>query len=168
MSLPNTFANQFNSVDLKKLDENFTYLESLAVGAAVGSVSFFAGTTVPTGWLKCNGAALSRLLYTSLFAQIGYTFGGSGDTFNLPDLRGEFIRGYDDGRGIDSGRTFGSFQADDLKSHTHTYTRYASLLVQTGSNTPCWSGTSTIDTGATGGTETRPRNLALMPCIKYS
>ncbi|MER9870212.1 tail fiber protein [Mesorhizobium sp. M0136] len=77
-----------------------------------GSVSMFAAATAPTGWLKCNGQAVSRTTYADLFAAIGTSW-GVGDavsTFNVPDFRGEFLRGFDDGRGIDTGRVFGSFQ----------------------------------------------------------
>ena len=78
-----------------------------------GQVGAFARTTAPTGWLKANGAAVSRTTYNALFAAIGTTFGaGDGSTtFGLPDLRGEFIRGLDDGRGVDAGRAIGSAQA---------------------------------------------------------
>lgn len=84
--------------------------------APAGLVSCFARTTAPTGWLKANGAAVSRTAYADLFAAIGTTFGvGDGvTTFNLPDLRGEFIRGWDDGRGVDSGRVMGSRQKGTL------------------------------------------------------
>lgn len=90
----------------------------------ISAVMYFPRTTAPTGWLKCNGAAISRTAYSNLFAIIGTTFGaGDGvNTFNLPDLRGEFIRGWDDGRGVDSGRALGSAQAGSLGSHTHTAT----------------------------------------------
>ena len=83
-----------------------------AIAAPVGSVYTFAGSTVPTGWLKCNGALLSRTTYAALFAVIGTTYGaGDGSTtFALPDLRGEFVRGVDDGRGVDAGRVLASFQ----------------------------------------------------------
>lgn len=87
-----------------------------------GAVMHFARTTAPSGWLKCNGAAISRTAYAGLFAAIGTTF-GAGDgftTFNLPDLRGEFIRGWDDGRGVDGGRAMGSRQDGAIQSHTHT------------------------------------------------
>lgn len=87
-----------------------------------GAVMHFARTTAPAGWLKCNGAAISRTAYADLFAAIGATF-GAGDgftTFNLPDLRGEFIRGWDDGRGVDGGRAMGSRQDGAIQSHTHT------------------------------------------------
>lgn len=81
-------------------------------GFRPGQVGFFARATAPTGWLKCNGAAISRSVYADLFAEIGTAF-GAGDgvtTFNLPDARGEFLRGWDDSRGVDSGRAFGSAQ----------------------------------------------------------
>lgn len=131
-----------------------------------GSVSFFARNSAPTGYLKANGAAISRTTYATLFTAIGTTFGvGDGSTtFNLPDLRGEFLRGWDDSRGVDSGRTFGSSQTDDLKSHTHT-TLANSGQLGTGGGTN-YLGQLSI-TGATGGTETRPRNVALLACIKY-
>ena len=86
-----------------------------------GTVLYFAGRTAPAGWLKANGAAVSRTAYAALFAAIGTTY-GAGDgrsTFNLPDLRGEFLRGWDDGRGVDAGRVFGSAQAHALQAHQH-------------------------------------------------
>lgn len=89
-----------------------------------GQVATYAMTSCPSGWIKANGAAVSRTTYASLFAAIGTTWGaGDGSTtFNLPDLRGEFVRGWDDGRGVDTGRAIASAQADDNKSHTHTGT----------------------------------------------
>ncbi|WP_256856057.1 phage tail protein [Rodentibacter ratti] len=83
----------------------------------VGEVGFFARATPPSGWLKANGAAVSRTTYAALFAAIGTTF-GAGDgrtTFNLPDLRGEFLRGLDDGRNIDSNRRLGSWQKGTIE-----------------------------------------------------
>lgn len=133
-----------------------------------GSVSFFARNSAPTGYLKANGAAISRTTYAALFAVIGTTFGtGDGSTtFNLPDLRGEFIRGWDDSRGVDSGRVFGSAQADELESHTHTvYADAGSFSGAVGVSGGVLVGAT--ESGATGGTETRPRNVALLACIKY-
>ena len=75
-----------------------------------GSVFWFAASTPPTGFLECNGASISTVTYATLFGVTAYTFGGSGANFNLPDLRGNFIRGWDDGRGVDTGQTFGSGQ----------------------------------------------------------
>ena len=96
----------------------------LANGVPIGSVFNLATTTVPTGFLECNGAAISRSTYASLFATISTTW-GSGDgssTFNLPDLRGQFVRGWDNSAGVDSGRSFASSQSDQNKSHNHSIT----------------------------------------------
>lgn len=82
------------------------------VALPTGSVSAFAGSSVPSGYLVCQGQAVSRTTYSSLFSVIGSTY-GSGDgstTFNLPDLRAEFIRGLDAGRGVDTARALGSSQ----------------------------------------------------------
>lgn len=141
-----------------------------------GEVSYFAMQNAPTGWLKANGAEVSRSSYANLFAAIGTRFGtGNGSTtFNLPDLRGEFIRGWDDGRGVDSGRSFGSFQADEFRSHNHPLIgndrgTFGSQLYASGlfkddaervANDP-------DSIGYRGGDETRPRNVALLACIKY-
>ena len=142
-----------------------------------GTVIYIAKNTPPTGYLKANGAAVSRATYAALFSAIGTTFGvGDGaTTFNLPDLRGEFIRGWDDSRGVDSGRVFGSAQTDDLKSHAHQWNQYAMNSLDTtggpqivgadsGGSSLGWSSGAISNTG---GTETRPRNIALLACIKY-
>ena len=136
-----------------------------------GSILFLANNSAPTGFLKANGALVSRTTYSALFAAIGTTF-GAGDwstTFNIPDLRGEFIRGWDDSRGVDPWRTLGTGQDDAFKSHTHyilagTDESDAGPKVR-GGGTYVTSGTSVTE--ATGSTETRPRNIALMACIKY-
>lgn len=142
-----------------------------AVG--VGNVSLFATATPPTGWLKANGAAINRTTYAALFAAIGTTFGaGDGSTtFNVPDLRGEFVRGWDDGRGLDTGRVFGSAQLDQFENHTHYST--ASGWVTNGGNASGgagvaygWAGANSAASGKYGA-ETRPRNVALLYCIKY-
>lgn len=139
--------------------------------APAGAVAAFAMNSAPGGWLKCNGAAISRTTYATLFAAIGTTFGvGDGSTtFNLPDLRGEFVRGWDDGRGVDTSRTFGSAQGDQFKAHTHTVNLTAEMAA--GSNSGSLRTGSTTNTGSTGGAvapdETRPRNIALLYCIRY-
>ena len=135
----------------------------------VGTIIAFASDTPPNGFLECNGAEISRTDYNDLFNVIGTTFGaGNGSTtFNLPDLRGEFIRGWDNGRGVDNGRTFGSWQADDLKEHNHHMNAYPNY--GGGATTVTCTGSSgyTVYTSSIGGSETRPRNIALMFCIKY-
>lgn len=86
-----------------------------------GAIQLFAMSAVPSGWLECNGAAVSRTTYANLFAAIGTTYGaGNGTTtFNLPDLRGMFVRGWDNGRSLDPGRALGSKQLAANNPHTH-------------------------------------------------
>ena len=137
-----------------------------------GAVMHFAMNSVPTGWLRANGAAVSRTTFAALFNAIGTTYGaGDGSTtFRLPDLRGEFLRGWDDGRGVDSGRVFGSAQAGEIQSHTHDIGTRIDFLSGGGSGvlssfSP--TGTAAGAAQARGGTETRPRNIALLACIKF-
>jgi microcystin-dependent protein len=87
----------------------------------VGTIIDYAGNVAPAGFLKANGAAISRTTYATLFGVCGTTYGvGDGATsFNLPDARGVTIRGWDDGRGLDAGRGFGTYQADAFETHTH-------------------------------------------------
>jgi microcystin-dependent protein len=138
-----------------------------------GSIQYFAMQTAPDGWLVCDGSTLNKATnpaYIPLWAAIQYTYGGSGDTFNLPDLRGEFIRGWSQGRtGVDTGRAFGSAQADDFKSHTHGLNTGTGNGGQgfPGEFQTAWVSNLQGRITATGGTETRPRNVALLPCIKF-
>jgi microcystin-dependent protein len=158
---------------------------AINAGNVVGQVSFFAMNTAPTGYLKANGAEISRTTYADLFTAIGTTFGvGDGSTtFDLPDLRGEFARGWDDGRAVDSGRVFGSDQTDSFQTHGHTVTRLAeaSAIQNNGQAVVgVTGGGSTVSTRWAGGapttfgqgtprvgSETRPRNVALLACIKF-
>lgn len=203
--------------------------------APVGAVVASAAIAVPTGWLSCDGSAISRAAYANLYAALtiqqagdtsaasavisnmtdtadmaagmpitgtyipagttilsvdsatqitlsanatGNAVGdaitvapwGHGDgsvTFNLPDLRGEFLRGLDDGRGVDSGRALGSSQADELRAHTHDYSRaqYGVAGGLTGNN-PNNAGLAAALTAPSGGSETRPRNIAVRYIIK--
>lgn len=136
-----------------------------------GAVLWFGADAPPAGWLECDGAAISRSAYADLFAVIGTVFGAGDEstTFELPDLRGEFVRGWDNGRGVDAGRTFGSAQAEAFKAHTHTISvvssSAASKTIPDGSTRGNLA--DTVDSGSAGGTETRPRNVSLLPCIKY-
>ena len=146
-------------------------LQSLTVAQTpTGTIIWYAGGTAPSGYLECDGSAVSRTTYATLFAVIGETFGG-GDgstTFNLPDLRGEFVRGWDHGRGVDSGRSRGSWQDQDVQPHSHTYDATRAFFSQTdGTGSYNTWGPSTGTTASFGTTETRPRNVALMACIKY-
>ncbi len=139
-------------------------------GGAVpaGTVIYHAANTAPTDFIKANGAAVSRTTYSDLFAAIGTTFGvGDGSsTFNVPDLRGEFMRGWDDSRGIDSGRSFGSAQSDEFKSHLHGIGS-GTGTTGGGNAADTVNSSTSLTTQSTGGSETRPRNIALLACIKY-
>jgi hypothetical protein len=86
-----------------------TYL-GLGEGSAlpVGVPVPWPSATPPTGWLKCNGAAFSAEEYPELAKAY--------PTNKLPDLRGEFIRGWDDGRGVDAGRQLLSSQGDAIRN----------------------------------------------------
>jgi microcystin-dependent protein len=144
----------------------------------IGSVIAYARNIAPIGYLKCNGAAVSRTVYARLFAIIGTTFGvGNGTTtFNLPDLRGEFIRGWADDRAVDTGRVFGSAQAQAIEAHNHSFSGHNRVGISSsayGSNATlaanmlAGSPTTSPVSDNTGGTETRPRNVALLYCIKF-
>jgi len=136
---------------------------------SAGAVIALAHSTVPAGFFECSGAAISRTVYADLFTAIGISYGvGDGmTTFNLPDLRGEFVRGWSHGRAVDAGRALGSWQVDDFKSHTHTQLFKSTTGGSSAGGDPNNIVNNTINTGATGGTETRPRNVAMMYCIKY-
>ncbi|EFC5427088.1 phage tail protein [Escherichia coli] len=132
--------------------------------------------TPPTGWLKCNGAAFDKVKYPHLAT--AYPSG------KLPDLRGEFIRGWDDGRGIDAGRALLSIQTGMLEKHRHivvandgydskeewelatifrrAYTQGRGLDAADAGGTLIPSPTlhTRGSIGNTGGSETRPRNIA--------
>jgi phage-related tail fiber protein len=142
-------------------------------GIPVGAVAYFAMASAPAGWLKANGAAVSRTVYAALFSAIGETYGaGDGSTtFNLPDLRAEFIRGWDDGRGIDTARAFGSAQSGAIESHAHgigqAQTSGSNFAYNERTIFPDNIAGSTLFSTATGGAETRPRNVAMLACIKY-
>ncbi len=149
-------------------------VDKLSKTDIIGEVAFFARTTPPSGWLKANGAAISRTTYAALFSVIGTTFGaGDGSTtFNLPDLRGEFLRCLDDGRNIDGGRRLGSSQGDEIKTHTINVPNSqwegnvsGSWFFAERGNGNNNQPNNTIT--YTGGNETRPRNVALLACIKY-
>ncbi|ROL88747.1 phage tail protein [Pseudomonas protegens] len=138
----------------------------------VGSMVAFPRASVPPGFLEIDGSVQSVAAYPDLAAYLGTTFNkgdeGAGN-FRLPESRGEFLRGWDHGRGVDPGRVLGSWQADELKSHDHMLEgslNFTYSLNPDGNFKPFKNGPSTYKTGTTGGGETRPRNLAVMWCIK--
>lgn len=125
-----------------------------------GVIMPYAGATAPDSWLMCNGAAISRTSYASLYAALGgasapYGQGDGSTTFNLPDYRGYFLRGMDNMGGTpgaasrDSNRTLGSAQSDSMQAHHHSGT--------TGGNSSTWqlSGTG-VDAYGQAGTTAAP------------
>lgn len=176
--------------------ENLGAIQTSDVDAMfVGVVVPFPVTVPPSGWLFCHGQAVSRVTYARLFALLGLTWGaGDGSTtFNLPDLRGMFVRGWDNGRGVDTGRVFASQQSDDLGPHSHSGVTSSAGSHQhnaavetnftagndlasgagygqgTGSVQTTLNGahTHTLIVNPSGGDETRPRNVAMNFCIKF-
>ena len=152
-----------------------------------GCVLHFAMSTAPSGWLACDGSAVSRTTYASLFSAIGTTY-GSGDgstTFNLPNAGGQFIRNWVSGQSTDSGRTFGSTQADAFQGHNHQYfagntgggsfnmSPYSGGISQSqalaGLGNPNQVGDAINSPSygtAKAASETRPTNIAFLVCIK--
>jgi len=147
-----------------------------------GIVTSFAGSTAPTGWLMCNGQAVSRTTYAALFAVTSTTYGvGNGTTtFNVPDLVGYFVRGLDTVGAVDAdARTLGSTQTDAFQGHKHSVTHNVHTgdeQLATGGTTVSDNDTGTITIGSpttdgSNGTprtdsETRPLNIALNYIIK--
>ena len=142
---------------------NKTQAEGLASGAVIsamptGAMIMWPTSTAPTGFVEAAGQSTAP--YPSLIPIYGS---------NLPDMRGEFVRGWDNSRGVDSGRVLVSSQADELKAHTHDYFLWAP------GGGGYWDGMTNdgiVDnrpaapTTSTGGSETRPRNVAMMYIIK--
>lgn len=215
LTLSGNASNNLHAVPLQQLN---AAIDAVNFAGMIVMVGYSANP--PTGWLKCNGATVSRTTYSALFSAIGTTYGsGNGSTtFHLPDFRGVFPRGWDDGRGYDSGRVFGSSQDSDNKSHNHggitgnqnsdhthgfsattswagdhshsfqTAADNGPARARTGGSDVGGSGTTSVAGGhnhtlsgttagmshnhahnisAQGGTESRPRNLAINFAIKY-
>lgn len=117
--------------------------QALPVGSLI-PVAFNPGGSPPTGWLKCNGASVSRTTYSALYSAISTTYGSvDGNTFNLPDLRGCVLRGWTDGSSYDSGRVYGSTQADQNKSHDHGGSTGLQSHDHAHSGTTSWGGDHT-------------------------
>lgn len=158
-----------------------------------GAIVAWPTGTAPTGWLHCNGAAVSRTTYSALFAVISDDYGpGDGSTtFNLPDFRGEFLRGWDNGEGNDpdaasrtdrgdgtTGDNVGTKQDHEFESHDHDfeangeYSRDSSgpqsgtIIMNADGNSSSSNGPIQNNIANRGGNETRPRNVAVMWIIK--
>jgi microcystin-dependent protein len=164
-------------------------------GLKAGDWKFHASSVVPAGWLKMNGALLLRANYPALFAVLGTTWNTGGELateFRVPDMRGRFPRGLDDGAGVDLNRILGTYQADENRSHAHTGSTSTDGLhahnqhpnaLHNADHAGLYAGGSfgnqgyttdaqgnhahSFTTNATGGSETRPKNAAFLAIIKY-
>lgn len=127
----------------------------------IGMILPYWGSVAPEGYLPCSGQTVTSGTFPELV-----TFLGGGASQVVPDLRGEFLRGWDNGRGVDVGRAIKTAQTDMFASHQHYLGVPVFATLSGGSNTVGTSGTNTLQTTATGGTETRPRNVSVLYCIK--
>ena len=140
-----------------------------------GTIFTFAMTKAPAGYLACDGSIKNIIDYPDLFLAIGATFNYGINTplqFMLPDFRGKFIRGFDPTGSFDVDRRgggFGSYQNDEFLSHSHggvmRWPGGGPEQEQDGS--PDNRSNYNQQTNAAGGSETRPKNIALLICIKY-
>jgi microcystin-dependent protein len=160
----------------------------ISIDVPVGTILAYGGSTAPTGYLLCQGGEFNRADYPALYAVIADSFGeGNGTTtFNAPDFRGRFQRGWDNGAGNDpdagsrtaidgntgaaTGDSIGSYQADEFDSHTHSK-QFSGDVAPGGTFTVMSNANSgsagLVNTAATGGNETRPRNVYVNYIIKF-
>jgi len=147
-----------------------------------GTITTWPVAAIPSGYLVCNDTAVSRTDFSDLFALLGVTYGdGDGSTtFNVPDLRGEFIRGFDNSAGNDpdagsrtdrgdgaTGDSVGTKQLDEFESHAHGIDQIINNSASgTETNTVIAFASTDILTSSEGGAETRPRNVYMIYIIK--
>lgn len=179
-------ADATNAQDAMNLQSVQALLASVQAGM-LGEAKYLSYPVIPDfsayGFevVEADGRAISRTTYSDYFAIVGTTFGsGNGSTtFNIPDLRGVVIRGWDNGRGLDSGHAFGAYQADAFQGHYHNtlasvndggggyYDRGASLY---GFNTNTPMAVNAVTDGSNGtpriASETRMKNISLYPVIR--
>jgi len=150
-------------------------LTSLLNSMPVGGVIAYAGFPAPDGYLECNGASFSSSTYPKLYQAVGGT--------KIPDLRGQFVRGWDHGAGVDTGRVLGVAQGDAIQNIKGTFGNYSTTgqtasgvfsVVRVGSNSyarghSLASVRATFDASKVARTanENRPKNIALMYIIKH-
>lgn len=197
-----TIKIQDNSISTAKIQNGAITRDKLSNPATsgfgfvpIGAVFWFGGNSAPSGYIKCNGDSIPNGIgttqgvttdFSALYAIVGA---------NVPDLRGEFVRGWDDGKGTDSGRAIRSTQSDQNKQHGHSVSasitdpghahtvaaaREIGQHADAGPETEAFANDSTMATNSAttgisigitqsndGGNESRPRNVALLACIKY-
>lgn len=141
-----------------QVNQNFSAIESaINENTPTGVIQMFGGASAPTGWLLCDGTAVSRTTYADLFNVLGTTFGprNGSTTFNLPDLRGRSPLGAGQGTGLTNrtrGQTLGeeahSLTVAELAQHNHTALGSSTARGISGSSTSC--GTTWLSTASTG------------------
>lgn len=154
----------------------------LAAGVATppGAVIMYGGASAPTGWLLCDGASLSTTTFAALFAAVGYTYGGSGSSFNAPDARGIFVRGAGTSGTLVNGNsaaysgTLGAAVKDQMQGHVHNIgigtTGALATAFSTANTIGSFPSSQATADGANGtvttGSETAPANISLTYIIK--
>lgn len=162
---------------------NSTQLPGTLADGPVGMIAAFGVPTIPgdSNWLACDGAELPMADYPALYAAIGTLFGFASipANFKLPDLRGYFLRGWNSTGGVDPdadtrlrGNTVGSVQADALGSHVHSMKATKTANVSNAGDNEVQAGiggyaTNDLSTYSAGSSETRPKNIAVLYCIKW-
>jgi len=196
LAVPNAFTDG-TVISAAAVNANFADLQAqitalqakVAENTPPGTMIPFAGGAVPTGWLLCDGAALDRTLYAPLFAAIGTAWGAQdAASFNLPDLRGRFLRGVTgtsandpdaatrtaSNPGGNAGNAVGSVQGDVYAAHLHSMpfsyinfnSSWSDILVADGTGA-AYLLPGNSNTAGNGGNETRPRNAAVNYIIKH-
>lgn len=129
-------TNEIQTLSISGSDLAISSGNSVTIpGVPSGTMMMFCGPSanIPAGWLECDGASYIKSQYPELSAAIGIAWGGTGSTFNVPDMRGRFARGLDDGQGRDpdvtsrsasnsggnTGDAVGSAQDDAFQGHFH-------------------------------------------------
>ena len=171
-----------------RYDGTYMVLTNPSGDPPVGSVITTFEDACPTGYLELDGSAISRTTYARLFGKywIKYGSGDGSTTFNLPDVRGRFLRAWSHGQTTDpdkatrtdrgdgtTGDYVGTKQADEFHSHTHSLTANSYVYNAAGSEYTFVSdgsfryNYSTPSVNASGGNETRPVNINVLYCVKY-
>ena len=118
------------------------------------------------GWAMHNGVMVAAGAWVA--GALAFKDNADGTTFAVADVRSQFVRLWDDGRGVDAGRLFGSAQGGSIQAHVHSYQKGGALsLVAAGGAIAAQAGESASSTTSSGGTETRPTNVALLASFKY-
>lgn len=161
----------------KLWDNDADFDSRISMSAPVGEVTAFAGSSAPTGWLLCDGSAVSRTTYAALFAIIGTTYGaGNGSTtFNLPNLKGRVIVGKDsaqtefDALAETGGAKTHTLSTTEIPSHTHPVNYGGAVAVNNGSQVGVRvdGSNNTSATGGGGAHNNLQPYLVLNPIIKY-